>query len=126
MPTSRRGPRPSWYRRCGRFLLSAGAADFLDGDRREAGLLGDRTVLLLDHRAGGRVAIETAQHRARHLAVRSLRAVLIEDVEQHEFSSGPGFSSHFSSSCSRCGWTAVPPQKKALPEGKVPNLPEKK
>src|SRR4051794_1768959 len=82
-------PQPSVRR-----SFSAGTAHALDRDGGKARLLRDRAVLLLDDRARGLVAIEAAQHRARHLAVGSLRAILVEHVEQHEFSAGSGFLGH--------------------------------
>src|SRR3977135_184834 len=87
---------PSLNRLCGGGLaLPAGAPNVLDRDRRDARLLSNRAILVLDDRARGGIAVETAQHLARYLAVRPLGAIFVKDVEQHEFGACPGFSSHF-------------------------------
>src|SRR6266446_8993879 len=74
--------------------LATGAADTLDGQCREPRLLGDHPILLVDDRASRSVTIHAAQSRAWNLAVRSLRAVLIEDIEQHEFNTRSRLASH--------------------------------
>src|SRR5690242_18465969 len=69
------------------FLLAANATDALDRGRRAApGLLRDLAVLLDDETARRRfVLVEPAEQLGRHAPVRALRAVLIENVEEHEF-----------------------------------------
>src|SRR5579871_4982368 len=75
-------------------LLRSRAGDALDLRRRLAGLFGDLAVLLDEKTVGRLVAVDAAGERARHLAVRALRAVLIDDVEHHEFGVQSGFSRH--------------------------------
>src|SRR6186713_3242950 len=74
----------------------AGAADRLDRAARLAGFFRDLGVLLGDDRLGRLVAVEAAQRGGRNPAVRALRAVLVIDVEQHEFADAAGawFASH--------------------------------
>jgi hypothetical protein len=47
-------------------------------------ILADPAILDLHEGAGRRIAIESAKLGGRDLAVRALRAVLLDDVEQHE------------------------------------------
>src|SRR4029079_6280611 len=81
--------------RAGQFL-GAGAADALDRAARHAGFFGDLAALRGDDGAGGFVAVVAAERRGRHPAVGPLRAVLVGDVEQHEFADDAGawFASH--------------------------------
>src|SRR6185436_11262559 len=80
----------------------AGAADALDRAARLAGFFRDLGVLLGDDGLGRLVAVEAAEHGGGNPAIRALRAVLIVDVEQHEFANGPRawFASHVVVPCS--------------------------
>src|SRR6185503_10339606 len=69
-------------------VLRVRAHDSLDPQRRHAGFRADIAVLRLDHGARRLVAIEPAEQLGRDLAVGALRAVFIEDVEQHELAAG--------------------------------------
>ena len=71
---------PAWRRR--------GPA--LDLQRRAAGFLRDLAVLLDDEAARGFVLVQPAEELGRHAPVGALRAVLIDDVEEHEFAFGVG------------------------------------
>src|SRR5690606_22434299 len=64
---------------------AAAAPDRLDGKRRHARLLADRLVLLHDRRQRRSVAIQPTQQICSHLAVGALGAILVDDVEVHEF-----------------------------------------
>src|SRR6185437_11328447 len=70
--------------------LGADSGDGLDLERRAAGFLRDLAVLLDDEAERGRVLFEAAQQLGRHTPVGALRAVLIDDVEEHEFAFGVG------------------------------------
>src|SRR5262245_305916 len=63
-------------------LVNPGHA--LDARARAAGPLCDFPVLCFEHDACGRVAVEAAQDRARHLPVRANRSVLVDNVEKDE------------------------------------------
>src|SRR5262249_52597582 len=67
------------------FLLGAGPRDGLVLARRPAGFLGDVAVLFDQELVRGLVAVDPAGQRARHLAVRTLRAVFVDHVEHDEF-----------------------------------------
>src|SRR5262249_30637638 len=78
-------------------LLGADAANALDRERRAATLFGDFAVLLDDEPTRDLVVVlEAAEQRRRHAAVRALRTVLVNDVEEGElaFRVGPGFLWH--------------------------------
>src|ERR1700730_2232090 len=62
----------------------ARAADGLDASARGAGHLADLAVLRLDEDACRGVAVQAAEIGGGHFAVRGLRAVLVDDVEQHK------------------------------------------
>src|SRR5277367_5874820 len=82
------------------FFLGAGTGDALDLERRPAGFLGDVAVLLDEELVRRLVAVEPAGQHARNLAVRSLRAVLIDHVEHDEFGIQSRLSRHDFSRCS--------------------------
>jgi len=63
------------------FFLRARALDALDLDRRPAGFFGDIAVLLDQEFVRRLVAIDAGGQRARHLAVRALRAVFVDYIE---------------------------------------------
>jgi hypothetical protein len=77
-------------------ILTAGAADAFYSDRRQARFHGDSSVLLGDKSAGGTIALCATQHCTRDPTIGPLRAILINDIEQHEFrtSTRSGFSGH--------------------------------
>src|SRR5262249_40691489 len=77
--------------------LGAGAAQALDPARRQARLLGDLAVLLLDDHLGRLVAVEAPERIGRHPAVRPAGCILIDPVKQHRFAvrAGSGFAGHF-------------------------------
>src|SRR3974377_18457 len=64
-------------------LFGSGALERLDRHHWQPGLLCDFTILLLDERPCGRVAIEAAQHLARNASVGALAASLIDAVHKH-------------------------------------------
>src|SRR6202142_1889708 len=72
------------------FRLRPDAGDAFDLERRAAGFLRDFAVLLDDEAERGRVLLQAAQQFGRHAPVGALRAVLIDDVEEHEFAFGIG------------------------------------
>src|SRR5665811_1199419 len=72
------------------FGLGADAGDAFDLERRAAGFLGDFAVLLDQKAERGRVLLQAAQKIGRHAPVGALRAVLIDDVEEHELAFGIG------------------------------------
>src|ERR1044071_5676932 len=80
----RSGETVCWKRWIENLLLRARALDGLDLHWRHAGLLGDRGILLGDRGFGRLVLVEAAEHRGRYPAVGALRAVFIDDIEQHE------------------------------------------
>jgi hypothetical protein len=71
-------------------LLRADLLDFLDRERRLAGLLGNLPVLLQDERAHRFVTVEAAEQIRWHAPVGPLGIVLIEDIEKGEFAFGIG------------------------------------
>src|SRR6185437_8809149 len=72
------------------FRLRADARDGLDFERRAAGFLRDLAVLLDDEAERGRVLLQPGEQLRRHAPVGALRAVFIDDVEEHEFVLGVG------------------------------------
>src|SRR6266851_8695437 len=74
--------------------LRSRTLDGLDRHDGQAGFFRDRAVLLFDERARGRIAVEAAQHLAWNLAVGTLGAVFVDDVEQHELGTLCRFSRH--------------------------------
>ena len=72
------------------FRLGADAGNAFDRQRRAAGFVGDLAVLLHDEAERGLVLVQAAEQFGRHAPVRALRAVLIDDVEEHEFAFGVG------------------------------------
>src|ERR1035441_2243674 len=70
------------------FRLGADTGDAFDLERGAAGFLGDRAVLLDDEAERGRVLLQATQQLGRHAPVGALRAVLIDDVEEHELAFG--------------------------------------
>src|SRR5664279_3097524 len=72
------------------FRLPADAGDAFDLERRAAGFLRDLAVVLDDEAERGRVLLQAAQELGRHAPVGALRAVLVDDVEEHEFAFGIG------------------------------------
>src|ERR1700733_8101947 len=75
-------------------LLRSGARNALDRERRLAGFLCDVAILLDQETVRRLVAIEAFGQRPRYLAVRAPRAVLVEDVERHEFGIQSRFPRH--------------------------------
>jgi hypothetical protein len=78
-------------------LAATGAGHGLDRTPGFPGHLGDLPILFLDIGLGWQVTIDALDYGTRYLAVRSLRAVLIKDIEEHKFpyAASPGASSHF-------------------------------
>src|SRR6185503_14051350 len=72
------------------FHLRAGAADGFYRQRGASRFLGDVAVLLDDEAARRLVFLQAVEQLRRHAPVGALRAVLIDDVEEHEFVLGPG------------------------------------
>src|SRR5262249_53898107 len=85
--------------------LSAGAAYAFYNNRGEPGLRCDHLVLLSDEIASGSIALYAREHRTWYPAIGPLRAVLIKDIEQHEFSASTcsWFPSHIESSYESVG-----------------------
>src|SRR5438552_3177666 len=77
-------------------LFAAGSANAVDGHRGCAGFFSDHSVLFLDGRAGGSIAVDAAKDQARNSAVGPLGTIFVEHVEHHEFGAGCWFSSHVS------------------------------
>src|SRR6185437_4652643 len=65
--------------------LCADAGDALNGQRSAAGFFRDLAILLDDEAARRLVFCQAADDFSRHSPVRALRAILIDDVEEHEF-----------------------------------------
>src|SRR5215469_9464813 len=68
----------------------AGATNAFDGERRASRFLRDCPILRDDEPARGFVFIRAAQQIGRHAPVGSLRTILIDHVEEHEFVLGVG------------------------------------
>ena len=74
--------------------FSAGSADAHDDRVGFAGSFGDQPILFFDCGARGRIAIHATKDFNWNSAVRLLRTILVEHVEQREFWSGRRFSCH--------------------------------
>src|SRR6266540_521297 len=61
---------------------------------RSARLLGDQPILFFNDGARGSIAVEAAEHSARHSAIGTLRTIFVDHVEQGEFSSRCRLSGH--------------------------------
>src|SRR5579862_1906165 len=86
-------------------FLGTRADDALDLGRRAAGFFRDLAVLLDQEAVRRLVAVDAAGERARHLAVRALRAVFVEHVEHDEFGIQSRLSRHC---CSPSCWMRGP------------------
>src|SRR5215468_2481085 len=93
-PSSIRGRRVA--RRARRLVgfLAAGATYALDDQGRTAGFFGDQPILFFDGGTRRRIAVMAAEHLVRHPAIGALSAVLIDHVEQGEFSPRCRLSCH--------------------------------
>src|ERR1700729_4280980 len=80
-------------------LLRAGAGDTLDLRRRLAGFPGDVSILFDQEAVRRLIAVDAAGQRARHLAVRALCAVFVDDVEHDELGIQSRLSRHGMTRC---------------------------
>jgi hypothetical protein len=95
LPRLRLRPSPGLLPpRVPRLLLRVRAGDARDLRWRAAGLFGDLAVLLDQEAVRRLVSVDAAGQRSRHLAVGALRAVVIDDVEHHEFGIQTRLSRH--------------------------------
>jgi hypothetical protein len=85
-------PSQSWEILAG--LFSAGSADTLDRQGGFARPFSDKPILFFDRGARGSIPIKTTKDFAWNSAIRSLRTVFVEHIEQREFCSRRRFSCH--------------------------------
>src|ERR1700757_3527393 len=83
-------PPDCWLPWCGcraaprRALAATHAGQGLNRDPRFSGDLGNLPVLGLDIGLGEQIPVDVVEFRARYLAVRGARPVLIEDIEEYD------------------------------------------